>query len=50
VPGSVKGVLKDRTVGIRLEEDAKFLIQDVQVFIGPIELEPGAIEGRIQKG
>ena len=50
VPGSVKGVLKDRTVGISLEEDATFLIQNVQVFIGPSELEPRAFERRTHKG
>jgi hypothetical protein len=50
VPGSVKGVLKDLSVGIRLEEDAKSLIQYAQVFVGPTELEPGAFERRSQKG
>src|SRR5215207_4000240 len=50
VPGSVKGVLKNLSLGISLEEDAKFLVQNVQVFVGPIELEPGAVEGRAQKG
>jgi hypothetical protein len=49
VPGSVKGVLKDLSVGIRLEEDAKFLVQNAQVFVGPTELEPGAFERRTQK-
>ena len=50
VPGSVKGVLEELWVGIRLEEDAKFLIQNVQVFVGPTELESGAFERRAHKG
>jgi hypothetical protein len=50
VPGSVKGVLEELSVGIRLEEDAKFLVQNVQVFVGPTELEPGAFERRTQEG
>ena len=50
VPGSVKGVLQELWVGIRLEEDVKFLVQNVQVFVGPTELEPGAVERRGQKG
>jgi hypothetical protein len=50
VPGSVKGVLKDLSVGIRLEEDAKFLVQNAQVFVGPTELESGAVERRTHKG
>jgi hypothetical protein len=50
VPGSVKGVFEELSVGIRLKEDAKFLVQNVQVFVGPTELEPGAFERRTQKG
>ena len=50
VPGSVKGVFEELSVGIRLEEDAKFLVQNVQVFVGPTELEPRAFERRTQKG
>jgi hypothetical protein len=50
VPGSVKGVIEELWLGIRLEEDAKFLIQNVQVFVGPIEPEPGAFKRRTQKG
>ena len=50
MPGSVKGVLEELWVGIRLEEDAKFLIQNVQVFVGPTELESGAFERRAHKG
>jgi hypothetical protein len=50
VPGSFKGVLQELWVGIRLEEDAKFLVQNVQVFVGPTELKPGAVERRGQRG
>jgi hypothetical protein len=50
MPGSVKGVLKDFSLGIRLEEDAKFLVQNVQVFLSPSELQPGAVERRTHKG
>jgi hypothetical protein len=50
VPGSVKGMFEELWVGKRLEEDGKFLVQNVQVFVGPTELEPGAFERRTQKG
>jgi hypothetical protein len=50
VPGSVKGVLKPKSLGIRLEEGAKFLVQNVQVFVGPTEFQPGTVERRTHKG
>ena len=50
VPGSVKGVLGAESLGITVEEDAKFLVQNVQVFVGPIEFQPGAVERRTHKG